>query len=312
MAKKKTTKSKLKAWFMLGILSIVLGAPNATVIKMGMGSIEPFLFNATRFSLIALCTVPFLLYSSRKITAKNIRYATYVGIYMLIAVLTFVWAIKLSQASYVAVMTLLTPIAFVILSAKLTGERIGKRAILGITIAAIGAFIIVTLPIALAQDAEFQFYPVATALILCNSISFPLAIIYSKKANQAGLPVISILSISSLIISTSCWFGAFLVGISIAEVTEKASIIPILYSGIVVALIARGLSILSYEHIGSAVSSALTYGEILLAIIIPVIFLHETLSLEIVVGGVLILLGVYITEHHQSKHAKHFQLFKHH
>lgn len=299
-------------WFLIGLFAVLIAAPNATVTKYITSNLDPFVYTVLRFGLIAIVSSPFIVFSYKKFTAKNLHYALTVGALMSIAVIVYVWAIKLSQASYVSIITLLTPIIFVLLSAKLTGEKIKMRGVAGITLAALGAFTIVALPIALQQNANVQFYPLASALALINTITFPLAIIYSKKANQAGLPLMSIFSVSSwvvLLVSAVCvvFFA------SNTDVTlTPGLVLAIGYSGIIVALIARMLNVASYEHIGSAVSSALYYTETLLAILIPVIILGEKLSIEMVAGGCLILAGVYLAEHHKSRHYKHFISFKNH
>ncbi len=305
-------KLKLNKWFLLGLLAVLIAAPNATATKYITNSLDPFVYSTLRFGLIAIVTAPYILLSYKKFNSKNLRYALTVGVLMSIAVLVYVWAIKLSQASYVSIITLLTPIIFVILSAKLTGEKIKMRGVAGITLAALGAFIIVALPIALRQNSSLQFYPLASALALLNTITFPLAIIYSKKANENGLPLMSIFSVSAWVVLLVSVLCTLIFASNINVELNPGLIAATCYSGIIVALVARMLNVASYEHIGSAVSSALAYTETLLAIVIPVILLGEKLSIEMVLGGVCILLGVYLAEHHQSKHKKHYLFFKSH
>lgn len=80
----------------------------------------------------------------------------------------------------------------------------------------------------------------------------------------------------------------------------------VLYSALVVALLVRALNVKVYEHIGSAAQGGLSYAEAILAIIIPILVLGEQLSIEIVIGGGLILLGLFVLEnHHQWRHREH-------
>ncbi len=300
-------------WFWVGVLAAVISAPNATIVKYVTNSIDPFVFSAIRFALIAVVTTPYIFLARRKFNAKNFQYAIMVGVFMSIAIFTYVWAIRLSQASYVTIITLITPIIFVLLSVKLTGDKINKRSIAGITLAALGAFIIIALPIAIQQKAPAQFYPLASFLALLNTVSFPLAIIYSKKSNESGLPLTSIFSISSWIVLT---FSVLLIVlfVPVKSITLSPGIIfAIAYSGIVVALVARIIGVMSYEHIGSAVTSAIAYAETLLAVTLPVIILGEKISIYMVLGGVCILLGVYLAEHHHNnKHKRHYLFLRSH
>lgn len=303
--------SKKQKWFLVGLVSMLLAAPNATVIKYTLGESSPYLFNTLRFFIVAFATTPFFVKAFSKFTKTNVVYTLNAGIFMSIAVVSYVLAIKQSQASYVSIITLVTPITFIFYSLKLTGDRITSRAITGITLAAIGAMIIVLLPVALHQDGNFVFYPIATFYGLINSLSFPLAIIYYKKANESGVPMGALMSGSAWIICVvNVLMLLFFVHTPIA-LNQKLGF-GVLYSGLAVALLARALNVISYEHLGAVITSALGYLETFFAVLIPLLLLHEKISVEMVIGGVLILCGVYVAEHHKSTHHKHFHIFRSH
>ncbi len=312
-------KTKRKhVWFFTGLAATLLAAPNAMIIKVASSKeIDPFLFNVLRFSAIAVMTLPYLLIKLRKIKSSIYKNTLMSGLYMSIAVISFVWAIKLSQASYVSMLTLLTPIVFVVLSARLTGEKITPRAVIGITLGAVGAMIMILLPVALKQNGTFVFYPTATALTLLNVVSFPMAIIHYKKANDGGIPMIPLVGMTAwiiIIVNLLLWLATGSnEGIpNLSNFQESKYLIgSVLYSGVAVALISRALGVLSYEHVGSAETSALSYLETFLAIMLPVVVLHEHLSIEMVAGGILILLGVIVVEFHNSKHHKHLWIQHH-
>jgi len=299
-------------WFWVGFLAILLGAPNATIIKYTSADIDTYVFNCLRFALPTIICLPYIYKTRKQLNRKSLGYAALVGLFLSIAVITFVPALKMAPASYVSILTLISPIIFVMYSIKLTSDKIDSRAIVGITMAALGAFVIVFLPVALAQGGKFEFYPESTILMLINALTYPLAVIYSRKSNEAGLNLISVMGISSIIIVA---VNAVIVLGSLSwqpeEVTGRA-LIGIVYSGIIVALIARALAVASYEHVGAAVISSLTYLETMIAIAIPMFFLGEKLSIGMVAGGALILTGVYLAEHHKSKHSSHFHLHRHH
>ncbi len=300
------------SWFLIGLLAAVIAAPNGTIVKYATNEISPFIFNGLRFGLMAIICTPYIITSRKKITSKNLKATFIVGFFMFAAVMSYVIAIQASQASYVSIITLLTPVLFVVLSLRMTGESVSRRAVAGITLAALGAFIVVVFPIAFKQGASFQFYPVATFFGLCNVVSFPLAIIYSKKANDQGLPLTTILGISAWLIFIITMLITIILGTWSGVSFSTGSVFGIIYSGVIVAFLSRIMGVASYEHLGSPVISGLSYIETLLAIVIPVIILEEKLSIEMVVGGALILLGVYFVEHHKSVHHKHYQLFRAH
>jgi len=300
----KTKKQNQTSWLLVALLGTLLAAPNPTFVKLA-GDINPFLFNAIRFSAVAVCSLPFLLRRVSRIRYKNMKYATTAGICMVVAALSFVMAVQTSQASYVPIITLITPIVFVVLSARLTGERISHRAVAGIALAALGAFTVLALPLLMHNSDKVIFYPVGTAFALLNSFSFVLAIIFYRKANDAGLPMPAVMNVSAWIVATVN-AGIYLLSTSQPSIQlDRSAWIAVLYSGLVVILLARTINVISYEHLGSALTGMLVYLENILAVAIPILLLGEKISIEMAVGGALILAGVYVVEHHKSQYHRH-------
>ncbi|MDQ5970097.1 MAG: hypothetical protein QG593_614 [Patescibacteria group bacterium] len=301
-------------WFLVGLLACLITTPNNTVMKFSSQEISPNMFNIIRFGFVAAFTLPLLVRHIRRLKGIALKYSIISAVFMCVAVIVWPWAIAKSTASYASVLTLLSPVIFIILSVKIDRQSLNRRSLAGISLAATGAFLIVAIPILINQpNSQFVFYPFATLLIAINLIVFPLAVIYMKKAHQAGVPLVSVISLTS-------WITLFVTIALMALLNEKiilgmvtsSNILAPLYSGFVVGLMARFLNVISYEKIGSVATSALGYVEVLGAVLLPVIILGETLSWEMVVGGVLILLGVYFVEHHKSSHHKFHHSLKHH
>ncbi|MEP7204693.1 MAG: DMT family transporter [Candidatus Saccharibacteria bacterium] len=312
---KKNKKTENFTWLYVGLLAALLAAPSATVIKVASSAVDPLVFISLRFSIVVLVTAPYMIYMGRRITKKNLQQSLLMGICMTIATLSYVTAISLSQASYVSLVTLSMPVIFIAYSIILTDDRLKKRAALGICLAAVGAFVVVGLPFLMARGEPTLYNPWATFLAIVNCLFFPLAIIFSRKANEQGLPVMASFGFASIVVAVVCSVLAVVfVGINGYVPAGSISVVaPIAYSAIGVALVARSLNVVSYQHLGAVVSGALSYVEYLLAIILPILILGEHLSLEFIVGGSLILAGVYITEtqHHPAK-LRHLRVMQHH
>jgi drug/metabolite transporter (DMT)-like permease len=302
----------INKWFWLGFLAVVLGAPNGTVIRFTISDFDPIYFNFLRFSLIFLVTLPYIIINRSKLNKSGLKYTAYSGITFAVAVFCFVEAINSSQASYASLIGLASPIFFITYSVKLNNESISRKSAAGITLAALGAFIMIFMPLAAKGGSlSGQFYPLATILMLLNCVSYPLGTIYVKKANDEGIPMVTIIGLSALIISLSSLLILPITHPSATKLDWKV-LIAVLFSGLIVGVVHRIAAIKSYEHVGSVVSSALGYFGSFLSILIPVFVLGEKLSLAMVAGGVLILLGIYIIEHHKSEHHKRFHAFRHH
>lgn len=298
-------------WVAVGLVGMLLAAPNATVIKWVISDIDPFMFNVIRGLAIALVTLPFIVVALPAFFRKhNLYNATMASALMSVAILTNVWAISLSQASYVSIIGLVSPIFLIYFSAKMNNERISSRSLAGITLVALGAMAVVVLPVVMHQGGDFIFYPAATVLTLLNSVMFALGTIYYKRANEAGVSMFALIGYTSWL--TVLFNGAALFYVQAEIPTASPKLITgVLFSGIGVALIARSLVVKSYEHVGSVVSAGLSYIQVFVAILLPVFILHEKLSVEMVFGGMLILAGVVVVEFRRTTHHKHHHALRH-
>ena len=308
------TKNKhIHLWFVVGLVAALLSAPNSVFIKIAGESLDPLVFNSLRFLLITAVTLPYVLYVRKKFTKANMKYALLMGVCMTFAALAYVGAIQLSQASYVGIVGLGMPIVFILYSLALTAERLSVRSIVGIALAVLGAFIVVAWPIVAGGGiGEFSIW--ATLLVLVDVFVFPLAIIFSRKANERGLPVMATFGVSSIVVATvSTALALMLVGPAAYQaVADPQVIISVLYAALAVALLARALNVMSYERLGSVVTAGLSYVENLLAIVLPLLILNEMITIELILGGILILLGVGVaeTQHHARRH-RHIRVMQH-
>lgn len=297
-------KNKKPFWLLIGVLVSLLAAPNGAIIRNTVLNVDPVMFNVIRFSLVALVLTPYLIKHRTALRGEALKNAIKVGLFLAVATLSFVYAAKLSQASYVAIIMLLSPIFFVLLASKINNDKIDRRAFAGITLAAIGAFIIVLLPIALRQSGGAVFFPLATLLGLITAVSFPLAVIYSKKAHLSGMPVVSVVGIGAWISLVASLAVLLHTGNWSLDISGS-SWLGILYVSIVVQLFVRGVNNIVYEKLGAAENSVLAYLEGFLAVLVPTIALSEKLSPAMVVGGSLIIAGVYVVEYKRTSHHKH-------
>lgn len=296
-------------WFVVALVGTLLAAPNGLVVKLTVGEISPFLMNALRFTVVAIVCAPAVWRVRHSITKKQLIGVMYIGFYITIAVSAFVSAVKLSQASYVSIVTLLTPIVLLMYSVKLYGERLSQRTITGIALAAMGAMVLVVLPF--ARQGAAAFYPMATFLTLLNCFSYPLAIIQTKRVNESGVPMMAIIGLSSLVVATLSGIILAMSSTSI-QLPSGGEWMGILYSGVAVALLSRMFKIWGYEHIGTGATSALMYLETFLGILLPILILHEKMSIVTVVGGLFVLFGVYIVESHKLLAHKHHHYWRSH
>jgi drug/metabolite transporter (DMT)-like permease len=307
MAKNKKRKDNWWYWFTIGLISCLLIAPNATVIRVLVGHIEPLEFTFLRSALIVVVSIPIILLSIHKFNRRNLIYTLGAGLCMTIATICLTYAVKYSDASYAVIMSLLSPILLIVLSNRMMGDKISFRAAAGVALAAAGALVVVITPLFINGDTNPHFYPLATTLLLINNLFFTLGIIFSRKSNESGMPLSANAGLMSFVILAISFLAMYTTEGLPSNVFHfsLSTWLGIFYSGIIVVFLARIMNIASYEHIGAATISGLSYLGTIVGIIIPVVILSEKPSSTVAIGGVLIFVGLFLTEKHRLKHHRY-------
>jgi len=305
-------KTKQK-WFWICFVAALLAAPNALILRRTSETLDPLLINAARFGLAGLVFLPMLIKDVPKLIRSRKAFLKLLaaGLALAVAGVTYIIAIGNAPASYVSIISLLSPIMLLIYARRLSRERMSSRAVAGIIIAALGAMLVVVLPLAKATGGEFVFYPLATIAALASMLTYPASVVLAKDINKKfRVHILSIVSFSSLLtafVSLGLWSmsnGGQAVVISAIDVWS------LLYAGLIVLGLSRALTLRGYKYISTPALGALFYVESFLAVILPVFVLNEKLSVEMIIGGCLILLGVYAIEHHKATHHKYHHIIR--
>jgi drug/metabolite transporter (DMT)-like permease len=304
--KKQSVQSKIR-WFLIALGVTVALAPNATVTRWLLGSWDPYFLSFIRSLLAALLCVPLVVKYRRNLRGRGLVYGLLASVMMAISVLCFIVSLNMQEASLVGLISLLTPIVLVYYSAKVNHEKITRAAKLGVGIAIIGALVMFLGDVGASESMRFHLIPVLLGLAYC--LTYPLATVYYKKANDEGVHLVALVSLGVVLsagLNAVIWL---MNGARLEHSFSVASLGGLLYIILVVALYGKFLNIRSYEHVGSGVMGSLYYLQSVLAVVLPLFFLHENIRLITLVGGAVILLGVWVTEYHYSPHAKHHRIF---
>lgn len=299
-------------WVVVAFIAILLGAPNAMVIRILLESTDNWSVIFLRFAMLFVVTLPFLIWHSKKLVNKAaFKNTALAALWVVTGTVSYTLAIEQSQASYMAIIGLVAPVLLVVFSARIFKERITHRTLLGIVVAVAGALILAVSPIIIG-GANIQFYPLATVYGLFNTVTFALMVIYMRKSNESGVPMTAVIAFCAAVVMVVALAIALLfsnkAGISIPQ--EPGFWAVLAYSSIGIMLFSRMFNVLSFRHIGAGLTSGLTYLESFFAIILPVIVLNETLSSTMIFGGIVIMIGVYIIESHPKTH-KHIRHLRH-
>jgi len=206
--------------------------------------------------------------------------------------------IQMASASIAAIVVcLLSPILISVLSARIFKERLMKRQVLGIGIAAVGTFVVVVGSTPSVQgNGNFLF---GSLILLLTPLLWATYTLIGRKIMEKYDPFLVVAYVNVL-------GGLCLVPFSLAENSFYIILSMNLYEWLAILYLSVTCSLLGYyiwfyvlKRAGGAVTSTFLFAEPLITAIFAVTFVGESLNLLIAMGGLLIFSGVYLVTKRQ-------------
>lgn len=201
--------------------------------------------------------------------------------------------IRMAGASIAAILVcLLSPILISVFSAKIFKERLTKRQALGIGIAALGTFTVVTGG-TLSLQAGSEFFEGSLILLLTPFLWATYSLL--------GKRVVEKYDAFLVVAYVNMLGGLCLIPFSWAEGSLNQALTMSLHGWLAILFLSVTCSLLGYyiwfyvlKRVGAAVTSSFLFAEPLVTVLFAVMFVGELINLYIVVGGLFIFTGVYL------------------
>jgi drug/metabolite transporter (DMT)-like permease len=297
-------------WTLAGVLAAVLTAPSGSIVKIVSETIEPALIIAIRYTIIALCCLPFLLRIKTAVIKRNLPDLLLASLFMSITGVSYAASIQMGQASYSSIITLIDPILLVVFSIMLLREKMSRQIVCGVAVAMLGAAVVVVAPFLLGEESGVHVGLESIVFAIISAVTYPLMLIFMRRANVGGVSMSGLSGFTGAVAAVVMTLVALATsGFGVVDqitATPLSSWLYLVGAALVVYLFSRNLQVKAFENIGAAAESGLLYLEVILGITAPLLLLGENLTLEIIVGGLLILAGVMISErgHRQVKNRR--------
>lgn len=275
------------------LLASLFGGAAQPVIKIGLETIPPLSFVFFRFLIAGLIISPFLLNRS---FFKSFWKLFPLSVLGTLNIIFAVFGIERTAATIGQLMYAGVPILTVLFLFILFKERLSRNKAMGILIGFLGVAFVVLLPI-LEKGNKFSGDLLGNILIACGVVSWSLYIVYSRKALRNFSPFI----VTSVFIWVTCLvaFPFFLKELSFysgwLNKLSLSSVLSVGFSSIFTTIATFMLSQYAIKHGGPILASLQFYLLPIVAYLSAFFLLGEQLTLGIVIGGALALLGVYIT-----------------
>jgi drug/metabolite transporter (DMT)-like permease len=294
--------SPIKTFHILLMLALILfWGSSFVVVKVALKEgLTPIAIATFRFLVAGALFILSLLYT--KMNNRNYRLAVNKSDVPTLLVLaltgvTFFFiaqytGIEMAGASIAAILvTLLSPILITIVSSQLLKERLTRRQAIGIGIAAIGAFIIITGGTLTLQN-EPNFF-LGSLILLSTPFLWAAYSLLGKKIMDKYDPFLVVSYVN--VLGGLCLIPFSLAEHSINEITTMSlnAWLAILYLSVTCSLIGYFIWFYVIKHIGAAITSTFLFGEPIITVLFAVLFVGERVNAFVVGGGALIFLGVY-------------------
>jgi len=286
--------------FLMLVLILFWGSSFVVVKVMLEAGLTPVAIATFRFLIAGVLFVVVLLVSKVRNRSHKLLIARRdVPVFLVLALsgVTFFFlaqysGIGLAGASVAAILvTLLSPILIAVFSAWLFMERLLKRQVFGVGIAAVGAFtVIVGGTLSFESSASFL---LGCVVLLATPFLWTVYSLVGKRVMEVydAFLVVSYVNVLG---------GLFLVPFSLAEGSLGRVLSLTVNEWLAVLFLAVSCSVVGYfiwfyvlSYVSAAVTSSFLFAEPVVTVLFAVRFAGEQLNLLILGGGVLIFLGVW-------------------
>ncbi|RJQ38219.1 hypothetical protein C4559_01975 [Candidatus Microgenomates bacterium] len=276
-------------------LASFLGGATSSVTKIGLVQIPPLSFAFLRFFIASLFVILFV-FKTKKILnmLKDFISLSPVSLFATVNIILFVIGIKTTTATIGQLLYAGTPLFTSLIAYILLKEKLNFQKIIGVILGFIGVCVIVFLPI-IQKGEAFSGDLKGNFLIGMAVISWSFYMVFSAKAQKKYSPfeVVSMF----IFLTTVILFPFFLADLNSNYgwwvFLNFKSVISIFYTALIATVFPFLLNQYAIKHGGSVFASTVQYLNPIFAFLAAFFLLGERLTLGVIIGALLALLGVF-------------------
>ena len=206
--------------------------------------------------------------------------------------LLFVKGLSLTYSIHASLLMLVTPILITIMAAFFLKEKLGWPKIIGLLLGVIGAIVLI---VDRTTSSSASNPILGDMLIIVNAVSYTIYFILVKPLMLKYNPIVvmrMLFSIGFFLILPFCFTQFMATDFTAFTDIAWANLAIICVLGTFLAYI---FNVYGIKHLGASIAGAYIYIQPILAAIIAIIFLKESLDIQKIIAGLMIAAGVYIS-----------------
>lgn len=278
----------------LFIASFLSSAISPLFVKLGVGEIPPITFTFFRFLIATLVILPFYLkHGGLKITKSNAKWIFIDSAFFASNMAFFSIGIQYTNVVISQILYAFAPIIVALLGHFLLSEKITFHKALGSAIAFSGLMFLISQSFSGLQNTFGT--PLGNLIVMIAVFSWSFYIIISRKITHSYSQIsISFANffITMLILAIFVPFELSARSFSILNISHLG-LISLLVVGIFSSVVYINLLQFGIKKTNAFIASLFSYMGPLAAAITAVPFLGEKITLNLVLGGLLIIAGVF-------------------
>ena len=286
--------------FVAIILSSILWSTAGISGKILLEVFDPFVAGFYRFAIASVIILPFVLFAKKQELSLKLLIISVLGAFN---VPLFYLGLKTTTASSAQIIYAGCPLVTMLFANYLIKEKSSLSKIIGIFIGLFGVVLIILLPKWQANNLLVGDLT-GNLFILLGMITWSLYTVFCRDYMRSGKSSpATITAIYFIISAVVCFILVILTGQNF-NINSLISIKPffaLIYAAIIITLITYFLFQWAMQYISATTASLKNYLEPMMAIFLNVIILNEVISGGFIIGGLLIISGIFLTTSNKLK-----------
>lgn len=300
----RSTKKEISSSLLLMVTSIVWGFAFVAQVKASEANMGSFLFNGLRYILGTLALIPVMLvFEYKKITKKAMKTSLLHG---LICGLVMMAAVNFQQYGINANMNagksgFITALYIVLI--PLTGLFFKKKTAfltwIAVAIALVGLFFISIPDSSSLLDINDL---LGDILVLISAFFWTAQILCVDRFSKESCPIL--FSVCQFAV---CGVSSFLIAVFVDDFSPtilEASLMPVLYGGLISVAIGYTIQVLAQRHASPAVASIAMASESVFAALGGYLLIDEVMTSRQIIGGILVFSAILLSQFSTTLHNK--------
>lgn len=262
--------------------------------KLGLNYMSVLTFSTLRFLIGTITLFIISLFIKRKqLSYKNIGDLLILGISQTSIVFFLVmYGLQFIGAGKAAMLLYSMPVWSAVFSVLLLNETVSKRKVVGLTVGFSGLIIILGVDFLFSQNKSVL---IGELLIVVAAIAWGFANIYYRK-HLANIPIIQVSAYQMMFGTIGLFIATLLIESSLEVHWTLKSIYYIGFTGILASAVAFTLWYYVLQKVNTITATVSTMLVPVLGLILSYFIIGEALAINVFLGALLILTGLYITQ----------------